>query len=60
MLVLNGTERTQRDNAFFTRSVTPQLDNSLIQLHQEEKEKSQRDKRYIFKVFGIRGAQHLR
>ena len=28
MLVLNGTERTQRDNASFTRSVTPQLDNT--------------------------------
>ena len=28
MLVLNGTERTQRDNVSFTRSVTPQLDNA--------------------------------
>jgi len=28
MLVLNGTERTQRDNVFFTRPTTSQLDNT--------------------------------
>ena len=28
MLVLNGTECTQRDNAFFTRLVTSQFDNT--------------------------------
>jgi len=28
MLVLNETERTQRDNAFFTRPVTSQFDNT--------------------------------
>ena len=27
MFVLNGTERPQRDNTFFTRPVTLQLDN---------------------------------
>jgi len=27
MLVLNGTVRTQRDNIFFTRPTTSQLDN---------------------------------
>ena len=28
MLVLNGTKRTQRDNVFFTRPTTSQLDNT--------------------------------
>ena len=28
MLVLNGAERTQRDNAFFTKLVTSPLDNA--------------------------------
>jgi len=28
MLMLSGTERMQRDNAFFTRSVTSQFDNT--------------------------------
>ena len=28
MLVLNETERTQRNNAFFTRPVTSQFDNT--------------------------------
>ena len=58
MIVLNGTERTQRNNVSFTRSVTPQLDNTRSSSCIRKKKLN--DERYIFKVFGIRGAQHLR
>jgi len=41
MLVLNGMERMQRDNAFFTRPMTSQFDNthSSSCIRQKKKEK---------------------
>jgi len=39
MLVLNGTERTQRDNAFFTRPVMSQFDNTRSSSCIREKKK---------------------
>jgi len=44
MLVLNGTERMQRDNAFSTRPVTSQFDNipSSSCIRQKKKKKKKK------------------
>jgi len=53
--VLNGTERTQRDNAFFTRPVTSQFDNicSSSYIRQKKKKLSVTSNVTFLKSFAI-------